>query len=427
MDQQVLKPPQRRARQKQFTDAMVAALKVKTKPYTEPDPELRLHFVRVYESGEKAFYVRKRDRYGKLRWIRIGRVGDISIAESREIAREVIKRLDAGQEPFPPEPVKPDTVADVVENYFRRHVEPRGTITAQEKLRVITKHVLPHWGRRPFIEMMTRSNIARLLDAVEDAHGAWVADKVLTELSGIASWYASRNDGFTPPFVRNMRRVPAHLQKRTNLLSDEQIRSIVRTATELSAADLAARSNHELRTVSGAAFARLVMVLLLGGQRLAKTVEMRWDNLASDGTWIIPSASAREKGTAGSLKLPPLALQFIHAQPHLASNPYVFAGRGSRAMSGFSALKRNFDKRAGVGDYSLHDLRRCCRSLMSRAGIASHIAERVLGHAQPGIQAVYDVHRYDVEKADALLKLVDLIEHIFNPLGDNVVHIGRRS
>ena len=64
---------------------------------------------------------------------------------------------------------------------------------------------------------------------------------------------------------------------------------------------------------------------------------------------------------------------------------------------------------------------------MSRAGIASHIAERVLGHAQPGIQAVYDVHRYDVEKADALLKLVDLIEHIFNPLGDNVVHIGRRS
>jgi hypothetical protein len=132
MDQQVLKPPQRRARQKQFTDAMVAALKVKTKPYTEPDPELRLHFVRVYESGEKAFYVRKRDRYGKLRWIRIGRVGDISIAESREIAREVIKRLDAGQEPFPPEPVQPDTVADVVENYFRRHVEPRGTITAGE-------------------------------------------------------------------------------------------------------------------------------------------------------------------------------------------------------------------------------------------------------------------------------------------------------
>ena len=340
MDQQVLKPPQRRARQKQFTDAMVAALKLKTKPYTEPDPELRLHFVQVYESGRKGVLsVRKRDRYGKLRWIRIGRVGDISIAESREIAREVIKRLDAGQEPFPPEPVQPDTVADVVENYFRRHVEPRGTITAQEKLRVITKHVLPHWGRRPFIEMMTRSNIARLLDAVEDAHGAWVADKVLIELSGIASWYASRNDGFTPPFVRNMRRVPAHLQKRTNLLSDEQIRSIVRTATELSAADLAARSNHELRTVSGAAFARLVMVLLLGGQRLAKTVEMRWDNLASDGTWIIPSASAREKGTAGSLKLPPLALQFIHAQPHLASNPYVFAGRGSRAMSGFSALK----------------------------------------------------------------------------------------
>jgi integrase len=427
MDQEVLKPRLRRARQKRLTDAMVAALPVKRREYCEPDPELRLHKVRVYASGVKVFYVVKRDRYGKLRWVPIKRTSEISIEESREIAREVIKRLDAGLEPFPPEPIKPDTVADVVANYFRRHVEPRGTITADEKRRVITKHVLPHWGTRPFTEIMTRSNIARLLDAIEDAHGAWVADKVLTELSGIAGWFASRNDGFTPPFVRNMRRVPAHKQKRTNLLSDEQIRAIVRTASELSAADLAARDDPTARTVSGAAFARLVMLLLLGGQRLAKTVSMRWEDVAPDGTWTILRASEREKGTAGSLKLPELALQFINAQPCLASNPYVFAGRGSRAMSGFSALKRAFDERAGVNGFSLHDLRRCCRSLMSRAGVTPHIAERVLGHALPGVEGVYDVHRYEVEKADALQRLANLIENIVHLPGGNVVRMGKRS
>ena len=42
---------------------------------------------------------------------------------------------------------------------------------------------------------------------------------------------------------------------------------------------------------------------------------------------------------------------------------------------------------------------------MARAGVQPHIAERVLGHAVGGVEGVYDVHRYDAEKADALKRL----------------------
>jgi hypothetical protein len=58
---------------------------------------------------------------------------------------------------------------------------------------------------------------------------------------------------------------------------------------------------------------------------------------------------------------------------------------------------------------------------MSRAGVLNDHAELVLGHARPGVEGIYDLHKYDVEKADALRRLAALVELIVNPPSDNVV------
>lgn len=105
----------------------------------------------------------------------------------------MIKRLKAGEEPFVAPPTRPDSVGDVIETYFKRHAEPRGLRTVDEKRRLLEQHVLPRWRDRPFVEV-GRSDIARLCDVVEDDHGAWVADSVLIQLSAIARWYAGRHD-----------------------------------------------------------------------------------------------------------------------------------------------------------------------------------------------------------------------------------------
>ena len=57
---------------------------------------------------------------------------------------------------------------------------------------------------------------------------------------------------------------------------------------------------------------------------------------------------------------------------------------------------------------------------MSRAGVSSEHAERVLGHAIRGVEGVYDRHRYEQEIAVAVAKLAGLIELIANPPADNV-------
>jgi integrase len=160
---------------------------------------------------------------------------------------------------------------------------------------------------------------------------------------------------------------------------------------------------------------------------------MRWSDLV-DGEWRI-ATEAGEKPNAGSLKLPQAVLDIIPSRPRAVGNPYVFFGaprgrrRGSQkrseppAFNSFSQQKAELDKKLpkGTPHWTLHDLRRTARSLVARAGARPDIAERVLGHAIPGVEGVYDRHTYSPEKADALSKLDALVGKILNPPEGNVV------
>ena len=394
----------RRKRRQRLTDRQVADLPRKSARYFHPDPEMPGHGVRVYPAGPSAFYVIARDAFHKQRWIKLGGTAEMRIDQSRERARAVIRRLRDGLEPFEAPPVKPDTVADVVANWLRRHVKPRGLRTGDELQRVLERHVLPVWADRPFADIR-RSDIARLLDAVEDAHGPWVADSVLSALRAVASWYATRHDTYVPPFTKNMRRVPTQNRKRARILFDDELRRAWRTAE-----------------ADDGPFGAFVRVLLLTAQRREKVASMKWDDVAPDGTWTIPT-EAREKGNPGTLKLPLAAVAIINAQPRFASNPHVFAGRDDGPITRFSHWHAAFRKRCDVDGWTLHDLRRTARSLLSRTDVRPDIAERCLGHTVGGaIAQTYDRHDYRDEMGNALVKLAALIETIVRgEPGDNIV------
>jgi integrase len=174
-------------------------------------------------------------------------------------------------------------------------------------------------------------------------------------------------------------------------------------------------------------FGALLQIALLTGQRREKLVTMRWANVSVDGVWTIP-AEAREKGTAGSLTLPEMALKIIRAQPRIEGTPFVFSGRlKGQHFNGFSRAKRDLDgeiaKRGTMAPWLVHDLRRTARSLLSRAGVRPDISERVLGHIIAGVEGVYDRHSYELEKKDALERLAALVETILRPPADNVTRL----
>ena len=52
--------------------------------------------------------------------------------------------------------------------------------------------------------------------------------------------------------------------------------------------------------------------------------------------------------------------------------------------------------------FTLHDLRRTCRTGLSRVGVRPDIAERVLNHSPGRLVATYDVHEHLEERRAAL-------------------------
>jgi integrase len=168
---------------------------------------------------------------------------------------------------------------------------------------------------------------------------------------------------------------------------------------------------------------------------------MKWDDIDDDGVWTVPE-DVREKGTIGKVTLPKMARDIIDAQSRLGDNPYVFAGRGNGFYNNLSKPKLRLDAQLKIelakiqGDddekkkapqpWTVHDVRRTARSLLSRAGVSSEHAERVMGHVIAGVEGTYDRHRYDAEKSAALAKLATLVDTIVNQR-ENVLPMKKRK
>lgn len=62
--------------------------------------------------------------------------------------------------------------------------------------------------------------------------------------------------------------------------------------------------------------------------------------------------------------------------------------------------------------FTVHDLRRTCRTLLAKQGTSSHVAERCLNHKLKGVEAIYNQHDYYNERKEALAKLVTKIQQM---------------
>jgi integrase len=248
--------------------------------------------------------------------------------------------------------------------------------------------------------------VAKLRDHIREKHGPRQANMVLAIISKLMNWYAAnRSDTYASPIVRGMK---YKTSTRERILSDDELR-LIWNACEGS-------------------FGDIVKLLLLTAQRREKVTTMKWADVKG-GVWSMPR-EPREKTNPGVLPLPQMALDIIEKRNKVADNPFVFPGRvKGKAFNSYSQGKTELDAKlpADMPGWTLHDLRRTARSLMSRAGITSHIAERVLGHTIKGVEGVYDRHAYDVEKAHALEKLAALVERIVNPPKGNVLPMQPRE
>src|SRR6185437_5136295 len=102
-------------------------------------------------------------------------------------------------------------------------------------------------------------------------------------------------------------------------------------------------------------------------------------------------------------------LAVMAAQPRLDGQDLVFSMNGKDPFNNWSKSKERFDrhvlrrlraqaraegkdpaKAKPLPNWTLHDLRRTAKSLMSRAKVRPEHSERVLNHTITGVEGTYD-------------------------------------
>ena len=308
-------------------------------------------------SGSKSFVVVARDPARKQVWTTLDTTDRMTVERARELGRDVLRRTRAGLPAFEP---RAELFGAVTDNWLQRHVDANELVSEKQIRRLLNTHVLPRWRDRELVSI-GRADLTALLDQIEDKHGQRQADLVLTIVRAVMNWHAARTDNYHPPVVRGMRRQSPAAQSRSRTLTDDELRAIWNGSV-------------------GTTFGAIVRMCLLTAQRSRKISGMLWTDLHGNA-WTVPRLP-REKDTGGTLMLPEATQRIIAAQARLANNPHVFASiRGSGPYRGFSAGKLALDAKlpAGMAAWTIHDLRRTARSLMSRAGVLAEHAEQVLG------------------------------------------------
>ena len=107
---------------------------------------------------------------------------------------------------------------------------------------------------------------------------------------------------------------------------------------------------------------------------------LRWSDVLHDR--IVLRAATTKTGAAHEIPLTGLMRQILDAQPRTTS-PLIFASdRTGGPMASWNKMKLALMREADVGEWTLHDLRRSCRTLMSRLGVSETIAEASIGQRQ---------------------------------------------
>jgi integrase len=387
------------------------------------DTDIDGFMARRLPSGAITYGFRYRLKGKPQRWVSLGVHGrsHYTADRARKDARALAVRVENREDPYQDD--KAQQVAETQEREKKRNTVNvvlnsylEEVVRGEKKLRtapaieaMFDNHVREAIGAIPIAEL-ERDDLNRMLKAIAKKAGPVARDRVLANVRAAFNWYEVQDSKFRSPIVKGMARGSSKARERT--LNDDEIRTLW-TALQSEAVPVA--------------FADLVRNLLYTGQRRGDSAQMHDREIEGGHDWIIPAGRYKNQGT-----------HYVYLTPRvLAMLPktkgYKFGARtgGERPYSGFSKGKASLDKVIAkqrkaaklppMEPWTLHDLRRTARSLMSRAKVSPDIAEIVVGHTLKGVRKVYDRYSYAEERKDALERLSNLLDAIIDPPAANVV------
>lgn len=369
---------------KKLTPKTIDALPpAKDKRYEVRDALIPGLLVRVSVSGAKVWYVTTRVD-GRLKRIRVGRYPIVSLADAREAAREVLRKVELGIPLVEPQVEEDEvtTLGAIIPEFIRLYAKPRNRDWKGTES-VLTKFASLY--DRP-IEQIKRRDVVRVLDEIVASGTPFRANRALAAIKKLMNWCLDR--GVIEANVLSGLQPPTKEIGRDRVLSDGELRACWEGADE-----------------EGFPFGTCTKLMILTGQRRSEVAGMRWSEVDLEkAIWTIPAKRAKN-ATLHVVPLAPLVVELLRAAPRFLQSDLVFTTNGRTAVSGFGRVKRRLDSQVQAEGWRFHDLRRTVATNLAMSGVSPHVIEAVLNHKTgivSGVAAIYNRHTYLDEKRAAL-------------------------
>ncbi len=378
-----------------------------------------LYFV-VPKSG-KPYWMLRYTSNKKRKEMTLGKLMDLSLAEARLEAAIKKKQLREGSDPLllkrRSDQAKIFTVDDLFKDWHKGLVKRLKYPNIPE--RIYRKDIAPFIGDSKATSISPR-DIREIITKVVNSGRPTVANDTLMYCKqlfnhGIKLDVVSSN----PAAAFSVDDAGGMEKSKSRALSIDELKAVFKIFRENS--DSFTRDNY---------LACALLVLL--GVRKGELTEAPWSEFdLKKGVWSLP-AERSKSGVGIDIPLPELAIEwFNELKIRACGADYVFPNRraSKRPYMGPDTLNRAITKLFGheagkkkqppnlMGNtphFTVHDLRRTCRTLLAKQGTPGHVAERCLNHKLKGVEGIYDQYDYLKERREALKLLSNKLIKLIN-------------
>ena len=356
----------------------------------------------ISRSGYAAWVLRYRIG-GRRKEIAIGPLADYPLAEARDLAETLRRRVSEGEDVAATKRqqkarstagTQPQTFAELADVWYRRTQSER-LKNPEVVWRVFRNWINPRLGDMALSDIRG-FHIVECLEAIRSGGAPTVMNDARRHIRSVFSYGVSL--GYIAVDVSvaiTSRQVGVKEQPRDRTLSHDEIHSLFECMK--AEREWFGRDN-ELS----------VRLLLLLGVRKSELLAARWSEFdLTNGLWELPKSRSKTN-RAMVTPLSTLAVEWLRELEVRASgSEWVLPARrrGKRRLGhvGPDTLNAALAHLShGLENLTVHDLRRTMRTQLSALGVRLEIAERCLNHKLRGVLGVYDQHEFLPERREAL-------------------------
>ena len=341
----------------------------------------------------------------KPHYMKLGRVGEITLAQARQKARVARGVAGEGHDPSASSVTKSDHFKAAVERYISGHQKGRKLNVSADETQNVILRATTEWHSRP-IATIRYNEVETLLERIRDGDDdhkprPYLANRVFSHLKDFFKW-AVKSRLITVSPMSDMDR-PWEGERPRNLpwfkgeAADKIIKDLWVTADKI-----------------GGDGGRYLKAMMLLGKRKSHLMLMRWEQIDDTWFWNAPETKSKNKPLT-SVPLAKWAQRIL--SPRQKEGPVFPTVHPNRLLYRIRKVSER-------QDFIYHGLRHVIETKLASMRVPKHVRDFLLDHSKPetvsaerGTGSVYDHHAYVDEMAQAAETWAAYVERLVSSEG----------